>query len=198
MLNILLGLEQGYEGTVKLLGNDLKRVMPSAVFEHVAFYSQNIGIFNDTLENNIVLGREYDERKLQRIIKELGIEHLRGRKLGEGGSFVSGGEKQRIQLARLFYADKPVAILDEPLTNLDAITEKTLLERLRNFLKGRTAVLISHKPNIIKISTKIVFLENGTISTIGEFDELLKSHETFKKMIETYVSESRRVANEGI
>ena len=163
LFNILLGFEQGYEGTVKLLGNDLKQVMPSVVFEHVAFYSQNIGIFNDTLENNIVLGREYDEEKLQRILKELGIEHLKGRKLGEGGSFVSGGEKQRIQLARLFYADKPVAILDEPLTNLDAITEKALLEKLKNFLKGRTAVLISHKPNIIKISTKIVFLENGTV-----------------------------------
>lgn len=53
LLNILLGLEQNYEGVVRLFENDLKQVMPSAVFEHVAFYSQNVGIFNDTLENNL-------------------------------------------------------------------------------------------------------------------------------------------------
>lgn len=198
LLNILLGLEQNYEGVVKLLGNDLKQVMPSAVFEHVAFYSQNVGIFNDTLENNIVLGREYDEKKLERIIKELGIEHLRGRKLGEGGSFVSGGEKQRIQLARLFYADKPVVVLDEPLTNLDTITEKFLLEKLIEFLKEKTAIMISHKPNIIRVASKIIFLENGKVSSVGGFEELMQNNTTFRRIIETYVNESKRIADKDV
>ncbi|MDI3495938.1 MAG: hypothetical protein PWQ72_2065 [Pseudothermotoga sp.] len=198
LLNILLGLEENYEGVVKFLGNDLKRLPSSAVFEHVAFYSQNVGIFNDTLENNIILGREYDEDKLNRVIKELGIEHLKGRKLGEGGSFVSGGEKQRIQLARLFYADKPVVVLDEPLTNLDTITEKFLLEKLSEFLKKRTTVIISHKPNIIGIASKIVFLENGRISAIGGFEDLMQNNETFRKIIETYVSESKKIADRNV
>ncbi|WP_041082101.1 ABC transporter ATP-binding protein [Thermotoga profunda] len=198
LLNILLGLEQNYEGMVKLFGNDLKQVMPSVIFEHVAFYSQNVGIFNDTLENNIVLGREYNEEKLEKIIKELGIEHLRGRKLGEGGSFVSGGEKQRIQFARLFYANKPVVILDEPLTNLDTITEKLLLEKLVGFLKEKTAIMISHKPNIIRVASKIIFLENGKVSSVGRFEELMQNNAIFKRIIETYVNESKKIADKDV
>ncbi|WP_233185686.1 hypothetical protein [Thermotoga sp. SG1] len=97
-----------------------------------------------------------------------------------------------------FYADKPVVVLDEPLTNLNTITEKFLLEKLIEFLKEKTTIMISHKPNIIRVANKIIFLENGKVSSVGRFEELMQNNATFRRIIETYVNESKRIADKDV
>ena len=196
LLNILLGLEQEYDGVVELLGNDLRGVFPGAVFEHVGYYSQAVGIFNDTLENNIVMGRPLERNRLEKIIEEVGLEHLRGRLLGEGGSFISGGEKQKLQLARLLYADKEVNIIDEPFVNLDLVNEQVLLSKLKEFLSGRSGIIISHKPHIIKLAQRIVVLKEGRVVAVGPLKELLASNEVCREIIRSYLRGAREVEKE--
>jgi len=193
LLNILLGLEQNYEGEVKLLGNELKGTYPLAVFKYVGYYSQTVGIFNETLESNIVMGRKLDEERLEKVIDDLKLDHLKGRLLGEGGSFVSGGEKQRIQLARLFYAEKDVVVVDEPLTNLDTINESILLEKLEDYLSTRSGIIISHKPNVISLANRVFVLKNGTVAATGSFSELMSGDDTFKGIIESYLSSANEI-----
>lgn len=163
------------------------------MFKYVGYYSQTVGIFNDTLENNIVMGRKLDEEQLEKVIDDLKLDHLKGRLLGEGGSFVSGGEKQRIQLARLFYAEKDVVVVDEPLTNLDTINESILLEKLEDYLSTRSGIIISHKPNVISLANRVFVLKNGMVAATGSFSELMSGDDTFKGIIESYLSSANEI-----
>jgi len=196
LLNILLGLQQDYEGEVRLLGNELHGASPHAVFEHVGYYSQTVGIFNDTLENNIVLGRPFDLRRLEEVITKLELSHLRGRLLGEGGSFISGGEKQRVQLARLFYGGKEIVVIDEPLTNLDLINERFLLTKLEHYLTMRSGIIISHKPNIVRLAKRVIVLKDGQVAATGALRELVTSDDICREIIHTYFSTAREVGVE--
>lgn len=196
LLNILLGFEQRYEGEVKFMGNELRGVSPSLIFEHLGYYSQTVGIFNDTLENNIVLGRPLDAKRLEEVISILGLGHLRGRLLGEGGSFISGGEKHRVQLARLFYGDYKVVVIDEPLTNLDLISEQFLLDKLAEFLTGRSGIIVSHKPNVLRLATEVVVLDKGRVIAVGTLRDLVRSDPLCRQIIHTYVDDALQLSRE--
>ncbi|TYT20332.1 ABC transporter ATP-binding protein [Dictyoglomus thermophilum] len=196
LLNILLGIEKDYQGEVEFLGNDIRKISPIELFKYIGYYSQQVGIFNDTLENNIILGREYNKKRLEWVIKELGLEHLRGRVLGEEGSFISGGEKQRVQLARLLYGNKDIFIIDEPLVNLDVINENFLLEKLKDFIIDKSGILITHKPNILRLANKIIVLMDGSIVGVGPLNELVKSNPLCKKIIETYLESAKELRDE--
>lgn len=196
LLNIVLGFEQGYDGQVKLMGNDLRGVFPGSVCEHVGYYSQTVGILNDTLESNIALGRSLDSRRMNEIIADLGLEHLRGRPLGESGSFISGGEKQRIQLARLFYGAKDVIVVDEPLSNLDLVSERSLLDKLTRFVVGRSGLLISHKPNVLRLATQAIVISGGRVVAIGTLRELVRQDPVCREIINTYVDNALELGKE--
>lgn len=196
LLNVLLGIDRDYDGGIHLFGREMRTLSPEIIFGSVGYYSQMVGIFNDTLERNISLGREMDPVKMERVVSQVGVDHLRGRPLGEAGSFVSGGERQRIQLARLLYGDKPVAVIDEPLTNLDPINEGFLLERLASFLNGRSAVIISHKPEVLRLSTHLLVLNQGRVTEFGPFAEVSRTSETYRRIITTYLDGARRIDQE--
>jgi ATP-binding cassette subfamily C protein len=196
LLNILLGFEQGYEGEVKFLGNELRGIFPGSVFEHLGYYSQTVGIFNDTLENNITLGRPLDARRLEEVITALEIGHLRGRLLGEGGSFLSGGERQRVQLARLFYGGKDVVVIDEPLTNLDLISERSLLGKLASYVAQRSGIIISHKPNVLRLATRVIVLRDGQVVADGALGELVHRDPICREIIHTYVDNALELSRE--
>ena len=196
LLNILLGLEQGYEGSVKFLGSEVRGVYPGLMFEHLGYCPQNIGIFNDALEDNITLGRPVEAKRLDEAIATLEIDHLRGRPLGENGSFLSGGEKQRVQLARLFYANKDVVVLDEPLTNLDLVNERTLLERLASHVAGRSGVIISHKPNVLRLATRAIVLSEGRVIAEGKLNDLMRSNHVCRDIIRTYIDNALEFSKE--
>jgi len=196
LLNILLGLEQRHEGDVKFLGNEVRGVYPGLLFQHLGYCSQNISIFNDTLESNIILGRPLDTQRLEEAIATMEIEHLRGRPLGENGSFLSGGEKQRVQLARLSYADKDVVVLDEPLTNLDLVNERSLLDRLASHLAGRSGVIVSHKPNVLRLATRVIVLSEGKVIAEGKLNDLMRSNPVCRDIIRTYIDNALEFSRE--
>src|SRR3989344_8540889 len=105
--------------------------------------------------------------------------------LGERGKKLSGGQKQRVALARAILADRPILILDEATSSVDAITEKEIQEKMRTILKGKTAIVIAHRLSTIwDIADKIVVLDNGSKVEEGTHRELMKSGGLYAKMVQ--------------
>ena len=191
LLNVLLGFERNYKGSVKLLGENLKHLSPEYIFDKIALYSQSSGILNQKLEENIVMGREYKKEKVETIINKLNLTHLQNRLLGERGSFISGGEKQKVFLARFLYAEKPFFIIDEPFTNLDSINEDKFKNILNNYIQDKTGVIISHKFNIIQLADKHIVLNNGKIVEQGTLENIIKNNILVKNLVEKYLENTK-------
>ena len=98
-------------------------------------------------------------------------------KLGERGIRVSGGQKQRIGIARAFYQDPPILILDEATSSLDNQTEKNIIDSLNNLTRKKTIIMIAHRLTTVKDCDKIYFIEKGRMISEGKYEELIKTKE---------------------
>jgi len=133
--------------------------------------------------------RKYiDSNKVNEVINSLELSYMKDRMLGENGSFVSGGERQKIVFGRFLLKNNfDLYILDEPFTSMDAITEKTVLDAAKKFLKNRTGIVISHKFNILlELTDNFIVLENGKISERGTHSQLIENGGLYKKIFEHY------------
>jgi ATP-binding cassette subfamily C protein len=197
LLNVLLGFEQEYAGSVHLMGEDIRKIGPENLFRAVGYHSQQVGIVNDTLERNIAMGDPVDHRRLEWAIEELGLQHLRGRPLGEGGAFISGGERLRLQLARLSYGDRRIVVLDEPLTNIDLLAEQELTATLARYLKGRSGILISHKLNVLLLATRLIVLQEGKIAIDDHRDAVLEAGGLYRQLVDAFLETARSVGTQA-
>jgi ATP-binding cassette subfamily C protein len=193
LLSILLGLERDYSGTAEFLGADIRDTSAAAILSLIGCFSQSIGIFNDDLSNNIVMGRRVNQERLESIVTALGLGELTGRSLGESGAFISGGERQKVQLARLLYANKPFFILDEPLTNLDALTERRLLDVLVWHVRGKSGLIISHKPGVLMLADKFVVLKDGHVLGEGTLADLLQGSQMIRDLASAWVDNAEQI-----
>lgn len=154
---------------------------------------QSIGQLNEKvildLAMMLVDRTYYIEERYDNLIKELEIEHLRGRKFGQKGSKISGGEKNRVCLARFLLSQNlEYFVLDEPFVHLDSISEQKCLEVLRKYLVGSKGIIISHKLNIIKeLSDEIIVLQNGKITGAGGHEMLLKSNDLYHELYDKFL-----------
>jgi ATP-binding cassette subfamily C protein len=151
LLHVISGLYDGYQGEVTIGGCDLKAAPREALSRLVSLASQEVFLFNDTIRNNITLFEDYSEEAIQRVLRQCGLEELIGRLpdgldtvISENGSNFSGGEKQRINLARALIRDCDILLLDEVSANLDPETTD-LIERTVLGLDGKTVISVSHK-----------------------------------------------------
>ena len=103
--------------------------------------------------------------------------------VGERGIRLSGGQKQRIGIARALYKNPNILILDEATSALDNITEKKVMESIKQFCKNTTILLIAHRKNSIRYSDQIILLNNGKVQAKGKFEELFKNNTEFKNII---------------
>lgn len=122
------------------------------------------------------------------IINKLELQKLEGRDFGESGHFISGGEKQKIAIARfMLKKDFDFFIIDEPFSSLDAINEKKLLDILTEFLKNKTGIIISHRLNVINaITNKIIVIDNGKIAQTGTHKELMSENGLYKDLVSEF------------
>lgn len=129
--------------------------------------------------------------RVEYLIQALGISHLKGRELGDNGTNVSGGERERIAMARFLTKEKAVVyLIDEPFTALDAKTEDECLKLLKSELKDKTVFVVSHKFNVIKaLSKNCIVLQNGTISQQGSHEYLLKQKGLYKELAECFAAQ---------
>ena len=151
LLNIISGMYDEYDGEVMIEDEELKQVERNSLSHLVSLASQEVFLFNDTIRNNITLYREYSDEQIHNVLKQCGLENLiqelpdgLDTLVGENGSNFSGGEKQRINLARAFIRDSKILLLDEVSANLDSVTTD-FIERTVLALEGKTVISVAHK-----------------------------------------------------
>ena len=187
LIKLLCGLYRPTSGTVYLDGRDIQSLDQRAVFREFAVVFQDVFAFSFPLSDNVSCvdcGREDSERlrgslekaglweRVQALPK--GAQTFMNKDLDEAGVALSGGEVQKLMLARALYKDAPMVILDEPTAALDPIAESEMYERYDELVHGRTAVFISHRLSSTRFCDRILFLENGRITEEGTHGELMQ------------------------
>lgn len=194
LVNLLAGLMSPDQGTITIDGQDLSTLDVRTYQRRIGYITQEPVIFSDTIFNNVTFWSEKtpdNEKHFWETLKRASIEKfVRGlpeaedAPLGSNGVLVSGGQKQRLSIARELYKHVDVLIMDEATSALDSETEKTI-QRNIDLLKGRyTFLIVAHRLSTVKNADKIVLMSNGVIEETGSFNELIEKSPTFRKMVE--------------
>ncbi|MFD4697597.1 thiol reductant ABC exporter subunit CydD [Streptomyces niveus] len=169
LLNVLLGFTAPTEGRVRVGGTDLSDLDLDRWRERIAWVPQHPYLFAGTIAENVRLARpDADDAAVTRALRDagaydfvtalpLGADTL----LGEDGTGLSAGQRQRLALARAFLADRPLLLLDEPTAALDGETEATLVPTIRRLAKGRTVLLVIHRPALLSVADRVVEVGGG-------------------------------------
>ena len=181
LANLLLRLYEPTDGTIFIDGVDIKRMARGQLEKAIGYVSQDIFLFFGSIKENILLGIENGENgvleEAARVTQILPTIHTFGRGfetiIGERGVRLSGGQKQRTALARAIITDPPVLILDDAFSSVDAETEEEILRELRQFMRDRTTLLISHRISSVRNADQIIYLRGGEAIERGTHEELL-------------------------
>lgn len=181
LVSLLLRLHEPADGTVLIDGADIKQMPLRRLQDAVGYVSQDIFLFSGSVRDNILLGVENGAAdhveeaariaQLLPAIQSFGAGF--GTIIGERGVRLSGGQKQRTALARAIIKNPPILILDDAFSSVDVETEEEILRELRQFMRGRTTLLISHRISTVRDADMIVYLSGGKIIEQGSHDELL-------------------------
>lgn len=178
------------KGTVLFGGKDEKNINVEKLMRKISFVFQDVYLFKDTIKNNIAFGKENatDEEIIEASKKACAHDFIMdlpngyNTMVGEGGSTLSGGEKQRISIARALLKNAPVIFLDEATASLDPENEIEVQSAINTLIKGRTVVVIAHKLKTIEQSDNIIVLENGKIIEEGNHNKLIENRGLYSKL----------------
>ncbi|WAC08977.1 MAG: lipid A export permease/ATP-binding protein MsbA [Thermodesulfobacteriota bacterium] len=193
LVNLLPRFYDVQEGQILIDGQDIRKATIASLRDHIALVTQQTILFNDTVGYNIGYGKaEKDEPKIIAAAKAANAHHFirnfpQGYNtiIGEQGVKLSGGEKQRITIARAILKNAPILILDEATSSLDSESELEVQKALENLMQNRTTFVIAHRLSTIKKANKIIVFTNGEIVGEGTHEELLKANAVYKKLYET-------------
>ncbi len=194
LLNILAGILMPGKGSYLIDAVNFKEFKFDSFREKTGYIVQDPVIFNDTIFNNISFWDQKNDSNLERFRKickksaiDTFIQNLPQKEdtlLGYNGLNVSGGQKQRLAIARELYKDAEIIFMDEATSNLDSETENEIQTNLFS-LKGEfTLVIVAHRLSTVKMADRIILLKKGEIAAIGDYRSLLESNEDFRKMVE--------------
>lgn len=189
LLQLLIGAMKPDYGTVKIGDLSASRY-GEQIYEVISVLNQKPYLFATTVENNIRLGnQEATREEVEDVIRQVKLDQYihslpKGldTQMEESGQRFSGGERQRIALARILLKNTPIVVLDEPTVGLDPLTERDLLDTIFKTLEGKTVILITHHLMGMEKMDQIVFLDNGAISMHGNHRSLLKENERYRKL----------------
>jgi subfamily B ATP-binding cassette protein MsbA len=190
LVNLLPRFYDVSSGRILIDGHDLRGLTLESLRKQIAQVTQETILFNDTVHNNIAYGQPEMDRKIVEQAAKNALAHdfiLRMPQgydtiIGEKGFRLSGGEKQRIAIARAILKNAPILILDEATSALDAESESLVQIALANLMQGRTVVVIAHRLSTIRRATRIAVLEDGRITAIAPHDELLNASATYQRL----------------
>jgi ATP-binding cassette subfamily C protein len=189
LVQVLLGLYPPDEGEIRFNNVPVRNIGLDVVRDHVATVLQHPVLFNDTVRNNLTLGREFPEpllwqalerAQLSDVVEEmpLGLESV----LGRQGVRLSGGQRQRLAIARLLLGDPQVVIFDEATSALDTETEARLHAALTEFLAERTVVIVAHRLSAVKQANRVYVFEDGRIVEEGTHHELIQGEGLYSRL----------------
>jgi ABC-type multidrug transport system fused ATPase/permease subunit len=193
LLDLILGLLKPTMGNFYIDNYLLKPSKVDIWQDKISYIYQNSILFHGTILDNIVFGikdkKNINYDKIDQIITQVGIKSLLKKlpkglnsQIGESGSFLSGGQKQKIILARNLYKHSDIIVIDEGTSALDNTSEKIIMNHFINKIEDKTIIIVSHRINLLKKVDKIIFIKNGTINLIGNYNQL-KTNKNFQELI---------------
>ncbi len=197
IIKLLLRFYDADKGSIRIGGVDLTQTNPDDLRNRIGVLFQDYANYELTVRENVTMGRPYappsDEHVLEALrdsrsewlLKKMpnGLDSKVGR-LFEGGHDLSGGEWQRLALARIMYRDADIWILDEPTSSLDPEAEAAIFAELKENLKGRIGIVISHRFSTVRIADRIAVIAGGKVSEIGSHEELMKAKGRYSELFE--------------
>lgn len=179
-------------GNILISNEDVKNISTRSLFDKVSIVFQDVTLFDTSVLENIRIGRPDatdEEVKKAAVLAncEEFVEKLENgydTLIGENGANLSGGERQRLSIARAFLKDAPIIILDEISASLDVDNEQKIQESLNKLTKDKTVLIISHRLKSIQNVDKIVVIDDGKVEAAGKHEELLKTSDIYKELIE--------------
>ena len=180
-------------GCVKVAGENVKNFDLSYLRTHIGIVTQDTYLFNGTILENLLYAKpEATMEEIENACKVANIfdfiDNLPERFntiVGNRGLKLSGGEKQRVSIARVILKDPKILILDEATSSLDSVSESLIQSALNNVMKGRTSIVIAHRLSTVMAADNIMLLQNGKITETGTHDELLNKSEGYRELYET-------------
>ena len=192
IIKLIMGLIKYDSGQLLIDGKEIKDLNLNSFYDKVSYVSQEAPIFDGTLRENLVFYKKISDNKIKEVLRLACLESFYEKlengldtELGEKGIKMSGGERQRVALARLFFDDSKIIILDEATSAMDNVTEKEVMKNLVDELKDRTIIVIAHRLETIKNVDDIYVLSDGVIKEHGKCKDLLTKDGYFKKLYES-------------
>lgn len=189
LAKILIGLLKYETGDIFFDGEPLKKFSLESLYEKVSYLSQDTPVFDGTLRENLVFDREVSDAKIhaslegtQLLSMLASLDNGVDTRIGEKGTCLSGGEKQRLALARLWFNDASIVVLDEATSALDNVTETVVMKNVLARLKHATVIAIVHRLTSIREFDRIFVFRNGKIVGSGTFAELLEHNSYFAEL----------------
>ena len=206
---ILMGRNKGYDGSVTVQGKQLREISEKSLMEHITLVGHNSYLFKGTVRDNLLMGKpDATEEEMQIALEKVNLFGFLQTQQGlatallEKGSNFSGGQCQRLALARALLHDTPVYIFDEATSNIDTESEEMIMKVIKELAKIKTVILISHRLANVVGSDRIYMLENGSVSCSGTHDNLMQSENGYRKLfryqskMEAYGKEEREAVTE--
>ncbi|MDV2446488.1 ABC transporter ATP-binding protein [Elizabethkingia anophelis] len=191
LIKLLLKFYEPEFGSIKLGNINFHNISPRIWRDHIGVVMQDGYIFNDTIADNIAVGDDdIDKNKLKEAVKIANIKEFieslpltYNTKIGNEGMGISGGQKQRLFIARAVYKSPEYIFFDEATSALDANNEKIIIENLEQFFEGRTAIIVAHRLSTVKHADKIIVLDKGKVVEEGNHTELIALQGEYYRLV---------------
>lgn len=200
LLKLVMRFYDPDEGAILIDGVDVRDLKLSSLREHVGYVPQDPFIFNGTIYENIALGNP--NTTLEEVAKAAEAAKIRdfieslprgfNTAVGERGINLSGGQRQRVVIARALLKNPKILLLDDPVANLDAETEKALVEDLREILKDKTALIVTQRLSLASLADRIIVMNDGEIVEEGTHEELIRENGVYYRLYMSMVGESAK------
>ena len=189
VIKILLGLLKYNQGEICLGDMELSGICLNNLYDKVSYISQNVPVFDGTIKENLVFEKNVSKEQMLDALSEVQLSHLvenlaegLNTEIGEKGTCLSGGEKQRLAFARLWFENPELVILDEATSAVDNLTEEIVMKSVMQKMKDKTVIAIAHRLNSIAGFDRIILFREGKIVGQGTFEELLHTDSYFKEL----------------
>ena len=192
IFKLLIRLHEAKSGEIKFGDTEIQDIQIKSLRSCVSVVSQNTFIFNDTLKNNIDLMKNESSENIdfEKLMDDLNINNFADKlqnkydtKIGIDGISLSGGELQRLAIARAIYKNAPLLLLDEATNSLDSINEIEINKTLDKYFKDKTVLIIAHKLETIKDADNIIVLKDGNMVGAGKYEDLQEENKYFQDLI---------------